>query len=562
MAPKRQQKDTPGIRSGCLICKRRKTKADEKEPYCLRCTTTRLLSGSQPIPGSQRPTPPPRPKPLAETATDPQQCYESVPKRGHLGVPGHHILWTPALITSSSQQALYLDVFRYKVAPSFPDRKFWTRIVQREAIYDESIRDSVVALGALWLARERERERSTRVRLVQGGKSDTLPCCDLNMDVNSHEASRHHARAMATFRKRLIDHGRTVASRSIFIATYLFVIYEQIQGNGAEADRLLIYSMSLMYQHLAVFKANEQECPKLSSALAAKLDDDGLAEAERCFTHLALVNPSGQRISSGEAASRELASHIITAVLPDPGWPTDVLLMEWDLFLTRAGIWVFRLAPEALFTERDFVDGRPELSRAINIGQKAWKSIFEARIAMEECASSRAALNSALANALMLYICWNCVFDHTEMAWDAYTADIKAVMDLLERAEGQPLQPQHESLRIPTPHPLYFILQKCRIFEARQRALRMMRRAVKAEASWHTRIMLEACEAHIAQEESGRDARTGIIPAPKRLLWTTYSWDDGGTRLALTLTAAVPGADGKRATKTIHLQPSQLNGTT
>lgn len=477
----------------------------------------------------------------------------------------------PTLVALTSKQALYLDVFRYKVASSFPDREFWYRIVQREAVYDQSIRDSVVALGAQWLARQKEHEkpfRRTSVSPERDTEDDTARSHrhsqsqgqGQTIDANSREASKHHATAMSLFRQRLTENGASIPQRSIFIATYLFVIFEQIQGNGKEADRLLIYSMSMMYKHLAVFRAKKQQATDISSTLAARIDDGGLAEAERCFIHLALVNPSGQRISSGETACKELASHIIAAALPDPEWPTDVLLAEWDLFLSRTGIWVFRLAPEAFFADHNVVEGGDELWDAMMTKQSSWRIAFKARIATETSPSSRAALERALACLLLMCMCWNCLADTTELAWDAYMPDCELAMDLMEKAEEHTLQPHHESLRIATAHPLYFILQKCRHADTRGRALEMMRRIVKSDPSWHSRLMLEVCEAHIEQEESGRDKTTGIIPASKRLTWSTYTWkpDSTGGRLVLTLREAMPGEDGAHSTKVVHLQLEQV----
>src|SRR4051812_15733668 len=118
---------------------------------------------------------------------------------------------------------------------------------------------------------------------------------------------------MSLFRKRLIKEGSTMTPRSIFIATYLFVMFEQNQGNSKEADRLLVFAMNILYNHLAVFKATRQLPYQLVSALAARMDDEGLLEAERRFTHMALVNPNGQRLSPAAdkwSAGKNLAQQI------------------------------------------------------------------------------------------------------------------------------------------------------------------------------------------------------------------------------------------------------------
>lgn len=160
---------------------------------------------------------------------------------------------------------------------------------------------------------------------------------------------------------------------------------------------------------------------------------------------------------------------------------------------------------------------------------------------------------------LLGFICWACNSDKTEMTWDAYIPDCQKIMERLEAAETEASQSQSINEHIPVEHALYFITQKCRHLETCQRAIQLMRRAVKVDSSWHVKLLLAACEAHISHEEQGRDTIRGVLDASKRLSWTEYSWNDGGTKIVLSLTSALPDANGKRSTIRMHVHPSQLN---
>ncbi|KAH7020756.1 uncharacterized protein B0I36DRAFT_25338 [Microdochium trichocladiopsis] len=684
------RKGSSKVRTGCITCKVRKVKCDETSPACLRCIKagrtcegyrTSKRAGNQANPASDstsssssasgRPWPDhqhqqqhhrpanrmllPKRRTSLTTTTTTTTTTQSVASSLFLSSLDAH---PPSLMPLTSKQALYFDVYRYKIAPRFPDREFWRRIVQRESVSDTSVRDIVVALGAMWVALDREKSlclaapascprwessssSSSSGREVSNSDGDSpretgspsspmlavSASRDPTVAANLREAARHYARAMSAFRSRLGRQGAAMSPRSIFIATYLFVVYEQIQGNTAEADRLLIYAISMLKRHLAVFRppqltqtttppmtklsgpgddaagssslsssllANEQPLLSSSPGLAAPSDDGGLREAERCFVHLATVYPAGQRIHGGvEGIGGELARQLLDSRVPALDEPVDHILGEWDLFISRAGLWLFRLIPPApsqpsthnLLADPVGVEspGPPrktssssaaaaasiaiENVRQVLLAKHAhWAKLFEHKLAegQETDSQRRTTLATIGLCQMMSFMCFSCVFDASEMAWDAFIPDCKTVLAALEADFGpggvaehaaigdSPIAQYYESLRFSVLNPLYFIAQKCRHAETRRGALVMLRGLAKMDESWHVKLLVAGCEAHVTAEERGRDPETGEIPAGARFAWTTYAWNGDRTRVLMTLTPAVVpsssssslGADG------------------
>lgn len=556
-------------------------------------------------------------------------------------------------------------MYRYKVAPRFPDHEFWRRIVQREASFDATARDTVVALGAMWMALEREQnlcraarraeeratqlplptslsesdpgllsggdrsnislspESATRSHITTAGRSNSSHTTDDIVQANLCEARRHYARAMSAFRTRLARDGASMSARSIFIATYLFVIFEQIQGHTAEADRLLIFGISLLKRHLSVFRRSrtniscsggrlspaEGDSPKLESdigragesesELAARLDDGGLREAERCFVHMAAVQPAGQRIrgAGGDDIGGNLARQILEMKVPALDDPVDHLLVDWDLFISRSGLWMFRLAPtsdEGVAAISD-KEGNPQTddasarSRAKHPCEKAeqvrqtiltkyavWRTVFEHKLAVETDMDRRAALGAATICQMMSFMCFTCLPDRSEMEWDAFIPDCRTAVAALEVEIGHELAhrednrdghsksgpdsavAQHyESLRFPALHPLYFVAQKCREASTRRRAVALLRMIADREESWHIKLLTAGCEAHVAAEERWRDRETGEIASGSRFGWTSYAWNPARTRIVVTMPpVAISGIEKK--VQIVYLKPDDI----
>ncbi|KAL6406782.1 C6 zinc finger domain protein [Ilyonectria robusta] len=124
------------VRTGCLTCKIRKVKCDERKPICERCT-----SGHRKCDGYAPPT-----------------IYTALAiYRPRQALPGIH--------AASERRAL--QFFRETAGPFLSgatDPQFWMRLVMQFSCYEPAVRHSVVAISALYEQFNAEAEGDVRLR--------------------------------------------------------------------------------------------------------------------------------------------------------------------------------------------------------------------------------------------------------------------------------------------------------------------------------------------------------------------------------------------------------------
>jgi hypothetical protein len=450
----------------------------------------------------------------------------------------------------TAQQGIFFDVFRHRIAPRYPDSDFWQRLVLRESVIDEGVRDCIVALGAMWqgLHQEQRWRRSCAAR--PGG------CAPFAFGVEHREAARHFGRAISKFRATLAREGASVPPRTIFIATYLFVVFEQIQGNAENADNLLVNSMVVLRPHLSLFHRAHIDNPKL----AADLDDDGMDVAERTLSRLAAINPVGQPFSKRlQILGSELGERISTTPVPDPGVPIGDMMSSWDTLVSRVALWVLRTSPIAAQSKIDSFTTMMRTQQDILKKFQLWRELFNTMLVDENITQEQQIIFLAAVSCLkMCEICTACCFDQTEMIWDDYTADFN---DMLSKAETMGDNP--DLVRTQTDYyikcffMLYVITQKCRDRVTRRWALRLLRQMTSDDVSCDIKMLIISCEVHVAKEELGRDA-TGHIPSSKRYSWTGYAWNDNRTAIVLTFRRAVADENGNMVSEETSVRPEDF----
>ncbi|KAH8652131.1 hypothetical protein BX600DRAFT_501477 [Xylariales sp. PMI_506] len=546
------------VRTGCLTCKIRKVKCDETKPACSRCTSTgrkcdgyavgeaSVSSASIQLRlegGTSNHAQQEHPRKLAprtlEAAYDPY--LRSVP--------------VLAATTLTPRESRYFDVFRHCIAPRYPDQEFWQRVVLRESMRDDSVRFCVVALGAEWqaLVHEQQWRRGRRSTLDRTGKKS------LALTADHREAAKYYAQSLANFRVRLAREQAAMSPRTIFIATYLFFVFEQIQGNAKNADALLLNGMMILRKHLSIF----QENPTLDSQCAAALDDGGMDFAESTLIRIAAINTTGVGFQSGLASfGRELAQRIISSPVPDPSTPLEKILHMWDVFVSRCGLWTFRTSPSSI--DPDDI----ETFAAIMDTQKhvvykytLWRELFITKLKYETSEMRRDVLAAVWPCLRMSQMCMDCFFDPTELSWDDYLDECEitvAEVEALPKAAAGDDSSGEAINFAKCLYSLYVIAQKCRHKQVRQRALKLLRQVANRGAAWDIRAFIMSAEVHVAAEEAGRD-KMGHIPASKRFGWTSYSWNDDRTEMVLILKGVVPDEAGVLAYQELHVRPEDFD---
>ncbi|KAL9471474.1 hypothetical protein ACSS6W_009415 [Trichoderma asperelloides] len=198
---KRGRRSNPKVKTGCLNCKQRRIKCDEKRPSCSQCIRSKKECVGYPPPSRTARSAAAdvriAPKPLAPPSAG-MPRLQPAPTGGMAGMAGasttasllltgHTILLPPRRANRRKRQAnpavaggampllyepshslalmhtesLYFDLFRVQTASELSgyfNMNFWTQRLLQECHFEPSIRHAVVALGALYKTLEQSCE--------------------------------------------------------------------------------------------------------------------------------------------------------------------------------------------------------------------------------------------------------------------------------------------------------------------------------------------------------------------------------------------------------------------
>ncbi|KAL6910905.1 hypothetical protein GGI43DRAFT_378848 [Trichoderma evansii] len=198
---KRGRRSNPKVKTGCLNCKQRRIKCDEKRPSCSQCIRSKKECVGYPPPSridrSAAADVRIAPKPLAPLSAG-MPRLQPAPSGGMAGMAGasttasllltgHTIMLPPRRANRRKRQtnpvaaagalplvyepshslalmhteSLYFDLFRVQTASELSgyfNMNFWTQRLLQECHFEPSIRHAVVALGALYKTLEQSCE--------------------------------------------------------------------------------------------------------------------------------------------------------------------------------------------------------------------------------------------------------------------------------------------------------------------------------------------------------------------------------------------------------------------
>ncbi|KAL7925389.1 hypothetical protein ACQKWADRAFT_283878 [Trichoderma austrokoningii] len=197
---KRGRRSNPKVKTGCLNCKQRRIKCDEKRPSCSQCIRSKKECAGYPAPSRTArsaaldvriapkplaPPPPPPPPPAGMPHLQPAPTSSGASTTASLLLAGHTVQLPPRRANRRKRQAneatapmpilyepshslalmhtesLYFDLFRVQTASELSgyfNMNFWTQRLLQECHFEPSIRHAVVALGALYKTLEQSCE--------------------------------------------------------------------------------------------------------------------------------------------------------------------------------------------------------------------------------------------------------------------------------------------------------------------------------------------------------------------------------------------------------------------
>ncbi|KAF6839150.1 hypothetical protein CMUS01_04345 [Colletotrichum musicola] len=569
---KKKRASRPKARSGCITCKIRRVKCDERKPTCFRCEKADIkCDGYVKEVAEARKTAERRA--LIVAAQSAKRQILPRPEASKAAAAGQQTTAaaTPTLRINPNSLRLdpsdvsYYDLFRRQLVKDLSGSchsDFWSRIVLCEAARDPCVRESVLAIGAL--ARTLFFATATSNRLgsmpPRLRKWEEVVSCEGYIDHHHRAALRHHVSAVSEYRRRIQQAG--LSSRSVVIMTLLLIAFEFIQGNMKSVDSLMMNGMRLIQDSVSIMKgpmkksiydlrSSPESTPSPASTTSAPQREEEIDDIGHLIPCLSLMSGFTHFFNS-HRATIHLMNSTPTPELPEPGvTPVAKLQTLWGQYFTRAVVFIMRAMqlqlaslphpdPDAALREQ------PTHLACIRM----WGSVLDQYLADDPLdEATRRALKMIQIHRLVVRIVVACCLDRSDMAYDAYEPQFRELLGMtvdFMRSDPEPLSRIAFTFAEGLTTPLTVIVSKCRNHDLRMRAARLMASLSWRDGAWDGKALVVGKMGVVMLEESARDAE-GRVPAGSRWGWMDAKWDLErrevvSTYLRLNASGAVEGA--------------------
>ncbi|KAI1261164.1 hypothetical protein F5Y18DRAFT_210968 [Xylariaceae sp. FL1019] len=292
----------PRSKTGCLTCRKRHIRCDERHPSCSRCER----QGMRCI----------WPKQKDWTAGRSHRLLPASIITHRMTTPVH-----PAVQALRGADVLYFDLYRHRVVHDVAGsayREIWTRTLMREGLLDECVLHSILSSGALALAIEED------------GNGGEIPPRNLatNIAVKQHytDALRHHGKALSMFAKIINNHNERTAPRSVFLATMALTGFELLHGSGTSVGTLVASGQRLILDHVienaTIGLSRASELTWVDTDLGSNDSIRSLMPRMTMFYSLILRLPITQQLEL-------LGTSVFCGVPPDTDADLETALASW-----------------------------------------------------------------------------------------------------------------------------------------------------------------------------------------------------------------------------------------
>ncbi|KAH8897351.1 hypothetical protein GQ53DRAFT_508169 [Thozetella sp. PMI_491] len=525
----RQRTTNLRSRAGCQKCKVARVKCSEQRPACSRCSRLGLQCAY----------------PIARGAKKDAPLRQLVPAASR----GGPLLPPPSFSGLDSTEYLYFDYFRHEVAPRLDGHVehlggFWLRIVLREGMRDACVRDAIVGIGALGLARD---SQVTAAPLF-------LPPSSLGgLAPHHHSAVSHYVNAIARFRNRFTLSGLDLEPRSILIITVLLALFELIQGNTEGVST--ITSNGLLLLRTKLF--SRPRSPSDGLPIAASIDDEAITDAASFLARVATLSQSNGRESRDNTLL--LSSYLNEDLAPLAAeYPLNTFISTWFLHLYIITQWRLQVVQRMIRGEPVRTDVQTQKEHAMLTDRMtAWIEAMEDRLLRETRSPYHRALrlSRAAAKHMLLFVAYS--LDEDYASWDnskdTCMEVISVYREFIEDSLSSRFAANVEYGGYITG--LSHMARACSDYQVRMEIMAICRKLVGAQWSWDVKGIMMSTSALIEVDESSRH-RDGYIPAASRYACTYTSWNNEYTELSVTLT---PISDGNNMrTRNLLLYPEDF----
>ncbi|KAK7955076.1 hypothetical protein PG988_015770 [Apiospora saccharicola] len=306
---------TSRSRNGCVTCKKRHVRCDERKPACFRCEKAGLdcQGYSSKAESSARAARQTAARLILPAAKDRQE--ESAPVL---------IAPTPSGCQFRGVEVTYFDVFRHEVVYDILStgyKDFWNRAMVRTGLEIDYVRHSILALGALSLS------------VNENANNQAFPTRNWNSTpspgLHYNAALRHHVKALALFGQSMARKRNAVHPQVFILITILFVAFEYLHGNNSAAIGLINSGFLLLAERSPAIEPKSLPTDVVSIDLEGP---DNIEDAPGTFARFGIVSlltpfvPLNTRIAAFGGGS-------FRSRMPDINVDTEKLFELWRDFV-------------------------------------------------------------------------------------------------------------------------------------------------------------------------------------------------------------------------------------
>lgn len=455
-------------------------------------------------------------------------------------------LYQPGLSLSlDEQQGLYFMLFRERTAnelSGFFDSAFWSRTVLQACHYEPAIRHAVVALGALYKTLEKSTE----------SPAHTTPANRLH---HADSYARHWEVAVKQYGDAIGSIGAAsrssdpTAHRTCLMSNVLLACFDSFVGHHKEAILQIQSGLRLLEtmrtERRRAFTPQpdvpvEEELVQMFKRLAIQAKSYDMAFH---FPHPYVVQLSNPLQVAGlpdspvsEAPPSPFSDLSTPSPVPDVFHSLREARMVWDtlcerVFRFRESMFAYAQSGHTGLLPTSLQQYGHSHKRHIQQWSEAFESILASRTAPGVTSQEKAGIAVLKMTQLMGHILFLMTFHHSEMQFDKYTQQFRAVVDLAQEVVADeerravmldghdgPCAARHIrasfSADLGIVPPLFVVATKCRHPVIRRQAIQLLRSSARREGMWDSELTARIGEWVAIVEEAEDDVAVRPFSMP------------------------------------------------
>jgi hypothetical protein len=569
---------------GCISCKKRHVKCDERKPGCLRCENMgrecegyALPKAAKTISRAERTLlPRPQPASLAPQPVGPAlQSPSSQPP----------LLISPGLgFDLIDDDSWYYSIFREQVAYDLSPchgTNFWITSSLRDSMTLECIRHSILSIGAYARALD---DLRNEYPLLTVADRPWWPATIFNR--HRQAAFGHHAQALSSLRREMATNG--VDGRTTMAATLLFIVFENMTGNY-HASGTFIRSGIKMLNNTGRTRSRGFLCQDVHDAFDAPDEMDQMAHmfSQHSISSVLMPFPHGKSAyhmlleddddydspSDDDSHHDQNNSNALSAEYKRPRATVPRTLRDahaiWERTLPELGQFYAKalwrnLNPNYVVDDNAMADQTWFLARLQDFGTGICALTGAAAERQQQRGDAESGeqlrrLKFLAIHLLVATILLSCCLDRTEATYDDFTLQFEDVVRRVREYADLYSAPIKSGFSndvglLPV---ITFVASKCRVHRVRLDAMQLLRTAGWREGPWDG-ISLWMAMTNLmqleGQQEVPMDEEMVFPPLPEaRYAWTNMFWDFENRRMTMEYTKLWPNELGelKKVVRTV-----------